>query len=286
MAKTTTKTTQKARPAAKPGKAAEETTAGAPVSAERPAPTATAAPAAATEPMPPDEATKPEPMASAEPMAMPRTAAEEPMGMRAPMAVAAPPEPAPETDALTSWATTRPQLNAGRFMRAFVRINVYFYSKPPSKLSKTINKFGIKLNVFLYQRSQGRILGRFGDLEALLITTIGRKTGRERTVPLGYLYDQGRFIVVAVPGHFDIPGGPKALDPSWYVNLKANPQARINIGPESMDVTASVATGSEHDRYWEQFTTAYPFIGEFFKRANRPPPIVILTPNDLDPQAL
>ncbi|PSL05986.1 deazaflavin-dependent oxidoreductase (nitroreductase family) [Haloactinopolyspora alba] len=187
----------------------------------------------------------------------------------------------PDTQALSSWATTRPELNAGRFMRAFVRVNVYFYSKPPSKLSKTINKLGIKLNVFAYRRSQGRILGRFGDLEALLITTVGRKTGKERTVPLGYLFDRGRFIVVAVPGHFDIPGGPKAVDPAWYRNIQANPQASIHIGKEVIDVTAATATGADHDRYWEQFTTAYPFIGEFFKRADRPPPIVVLTPNDI-----
>ncbi|NDL56878.1 nitroreductase family deazaflavin-dependent oxidoreductase [Phytoactinopolyspora sp. XMNu-373] len=191
-----------------------------------------------------------------------------------------------ETQALSSWATTRPELNAGRLMRAFVRINVYFYSKPPSKLSKTINKLGIKLNVFLYQRSQGRIMGRFGDLEALLITTTGRKSGQPRTVPLGYLYDQGRFIVIAVPGHFDIPGGPKALDPAWYLNLQAHPQAKINIGREIIDVTATTATGAEHDKYWNQFTTAYPFISEFFKRANRPPPVVVLTPNDLHPDSL
>lgn len=191
-----------------------------------------------------------------------------------------------QTQALTSWATTRPQLNAGRFMRAFVRVNVYLYSKPPSKLSKTINKLGIKLNVAAYRLSHGKVLGRFGDLDALLITTTGRKSGRSRTVPLGYLYDQGRFIVVAVPGHFDIPGGPKALDPSWYLNLRADPKATINIGMETINVTGQVAEGEDHDRYWSAFTTAYPFIGEFFKRADREPPVVILTPDDLNPQEL
>lgn len=187
-----------------------------------------------------------------------------------------------ETDSLTSWSTTKPQLNAGRLMRAFVRVNVYLYSKPPTRVSKTINKFGVRFNVFAYQRSRGRIMGRFGDLEALLLTTTGRKTGKPRTIPLGYVFDRGRFIVVAVPGHFDIPGGPKALDPAWYRNLQANPQAKINIGPEVIEVTAATATGADHDRYWRQFTTAYPFIGEFFKRANRPPPVVVLTPNDLE----
>lgn len=190
-----------------------------------------------------------------------------------------------ETNSLTSWSTTKPELNAGRLMRAFVRVNVYLYSKPPNRVSKTINKLGVRFNVFVYQRTQGRIMGRFGDLEALLLTTKGRKTGKPRTIPLGYVFDRGRFIVVAVPGHFDVPGGPKAIDPAWYRNLLADSQAKINIGPETMDVTATTATGAEHDRYWNQFTTAYPFIGEFFKRANRPPPVVILTPNDLEQDA-
>ncbi|MBC6456923.1 nitroreductase family deazaflavin-dependent oxidoreductase [Actinomadura sp. HBU206391] len=187
---------------------------------------------------------------------------------------------------LTSWSTTKPQLDAGRFMKAFVRVNVYLYSKPPTKIQHSINKFFLRMNIFLYRKSHGRVLGKFGSLNALLLTTLGRKTGKERTTPVAYLYDGGRFVVVAVPGHFDVPGGPKAAHPAWYLNLSAKPEATIDIGREQIAVTAEELYGDERDRCWRGFTDAYPFIGEFQNRAKRLLPIMRLTPDDLDPQHL
>jgi deazaflavin-dependent oxidoreductase (nitroreductase family) len=191
-----------------------------------------------------------------------------------------------ETGMLTSWSTTRPQLDAGRFMKAFVRVNVYLYSKPPTKIQGSINRFFLRLNVFLYRKSQGRVLGKFGNLEALLLTTIGRKTGKKRTTPVAYLYDGGRFVVVAVPGHFDVPGGPKAAHPAWYLNLGATHTATIDIGREQIEVSATEVYGEERDKYWQRFTDAYPFISEFQNRAKRLLPIMRLTPNDLNPRNL
>jgi deazaflavin-dependent oxidoreductase (nitroreductase family) len=192
------------------------------------------------------------------------------------------PEPTPETQQplmLTSWATTRPELNAGRFIKAFVRVNVFLYSRPPSKVSKAFGRASIWLNCYLYRKSHGKVLGRFGDLDALLLTTTGRKTGKARTTPVGYQYVRGSFVVCAVPGHFDIPGGPKAVHPLWYLNLVANPRATINIGPEQFPVNVKVLpSGAERDKMWQGFTDVYPFIGEFQKRAGHPIPIVVLTP--------
>jgi deazaflavin-dependent oxidoreductase (nitroreductase family) len=187
----------------------------------------------------------------------------------------------PQTQMLTSWSTTRPELNAGRFMKAFVIVNVYLYTRPPTKVSKSINRFFIRLNVYLYRRSHGRILGHFGDLDALLLTTMGRKSGKERTTPVGYQWDAGRFVVCAVPGHFDAPGAAKATHPLWYLNLQANPKAVIDIGREQLDVTSEVLSpGGERDQMWQRFTNVYPFIGEFQKRANRLIPIVVFTPTN------
>ncbi|MDG4859709.1 nitroreductase/quinone reductase family protein, partial [Streptomyces sp. T-3] len=202
----------------------------------------------------------------------------------APRPGAGPAEALPETTALTSWATTKPQLNASPLTKAFVRFNVYLYSKPPSKARHSINKFFLRLNVWVYRQSKGRYMGKFGDLEALLLTTRGRKTGQKRTTPVAFQYVDGCFIIVAVPGHFDIPGGPKASHPAWYLNLRAVPEANIDIGPEQIDVTAVELTGHEREDRWRGFTDAYPFIGEFAKRARRPLPLLKLVPKDLDPQ--
>lgn len=191
-----------------------------------------------------------------------------------------------ETQALTSWSTTRPELNAGPFMRAFVRFNVYLYSRPPAKIQQSVNKFFLKMNVYLYQKSQGRVMGRFGDLDALLLTSLGRRSGVERTVPLGYQYEDGKFYAVAVPGHFDIPGGPKASHPAWYLNLKATPNARIDIGREQFDVVAEELQGEERDRIWKKYTDVYPFIHEFQNRASRRIPVMMFTPKDLNSEEL
>jgi deazaflavin-dependent oxidoreductase (nitroreductase family) len=186
-----------------------------------------------------------------------------------------------ETNALTSWATTRPELNAGPLMRAFVRFNVYLYSKPPGGIQKRVNKFFLNVNVWAYQRSQGRIMGRFGDLDALLLHTMGRKSGKPRVVPLGYQFENGVFYAVAVPGHFDVPGGPKAIHPAWYLNVKATPEATIDIGREQIDVVVDEIHGAERDRIWKMYTDVYPFIWEFQNRASRLIPVVRFTPKDM-----
>ena len=188
-----------------------------------------------------------------------------------------------ETNALTSWSTTRPELNAGPLMRAFVRFNVYLYSKPQKGLQKRINKFFLNVNIVAYQRTQGRVMGRFGDLDALLLHSQGRKSGKERIVPLGYQFENGIFYAVAVPGHFDVPGGPKAIHPAWYLNVKATPDVKINIGREVIDVLADEVTGAERDRIWKMYTDVYPFIWEFQNRASRLIPVVRFTPKDMLP---
>ena len=188
---------------------------------------------------------------------------------------------------LSSWSTTKPEMeDTSAFVRAFTRLNVYLYSKPPSKTFKRINKAFLHLNVFLFQMSHGKILGRFGRLDGMLLTTTGRKTGKARTNPVGYVYDRGRFVVCAAPGHFDVPGGPQATHPAWYLNLCSNPRVTVDIGAEQFEATAEVLSGAERDRMWKHFTEVFPFIAEFQKRASHLIPVVVLTPADLNPREL
>jgi deazaflavin-dependent oxidoreductase (nitroreductase family) len=188
---------------------------------------------------------------------------------------------------LTSWSSTRPQMeDTNPLVRAFTRFNVYLYSKPPSKTFKRINRSFLHLNIFLYRISHGKLMGRFGRLNAMLLTTTGRKTGRARTNPVGYICDHGRFVVCAAPGHFDVPGGPQSTHPGWYWNLRANPRVRVDIGPEQFEATAQILAGDERDRMWRRFTEVFPFIAMFQERASRPIPVIVLTPADLNPDTL
>lgn len=193
-----------------------------------------------------------------------------------------------ETTALSSFRTTRPDegLDAGPLTRAFMRVNVYIYSKPPKKLQKKFSKGALNAHIWLYRRSQGRMGGKMGNLDALLLHTLGRKTGKERVVPIGYVYEQGCFYAVAVPGHFDIPGGPKGLHPAWYLNLKATPEVTIDIGREQIVSVAETLTGEERARIWEKYQAVLPFINEFQNRASRLLPVVKFTPKDMLPASM
>lgn len=188
---------------------------------------------------------------------------------------------------LSSWSSTKPQMeDTNPLVQAFTRFNVYLYSKPPSPMFKRINRSFLHLNIFLFRASHGRIMGRFGRLNAMLLTTTGRKTGKTRVTPVGYVYDQGRFVICAAPGHFDVPGGPQSTHPGWYWNLKSNPTVQVNIGPEQFEATAEILAGAERERQWRRFTEVFPFIATFQERASRPIPVVVLTPTDLNPATL
>ncbi|WP_188280347.1 nitroreductase/quinone reductase family protein [Streptomyces sp. CBMA29] len=188
-----------------------------------------------------------------------------------------------DTEALSSFRTTRPDqgLDAGPITRAFMRVNVYIYSKPPKKVQKSLSKGALNVHIWLYEKSNGRIGGKMGNLDALLLHTLGRKTGKERVVPIGYIYERGFFYAVAVPGHFDIPGGPKGLHPAWYLNLKATPEVTVNIGRERIVALAETLSGPERDRIWARYSEVLPFINEFQNRASRLLPVVKFTPKDM-----
>ena len=127
-------------------------------------------------------------------------------------------------------------------------------------------------NVLVYRASGGRLMGHFpGGVEILLLTTKGRKTGKPRTVPLLFLEDGDRFVVVGSKG-----GAPK--DPAWFNNLKAEPRADIELGQRRFSVTAREASPEEKARYWPLLLAIYPPYEAYQTRAGRPIPLMVLTP--------
>jgi deazaflavin-dependent oxidoreductase (nitroreductase family) len=105
-------------------------------------------------------------------------------------------------------------------------------------------RVGLRVHQFLYERSGGRFGHRIGPLTALLLHTTGRRTGLSRTSALVYRQDGDDYVVVASNG-----GSEQA--PGWYHNLRAHPEAEIQIGTERFPVVAHDAVGDEYDRYWK-----------------------------------
>jgi len=140
-------------------------------------------------------------------------------------------------------------------------------------VSRLILKLVSRLHVRLYRASGGRLGGRFRKTApVLLLTTTGRKTGKQRSTPLLYLEDGNRYAVVASVG-----GAP--THPAWYLNLRSNPAATIQIGSRKLAVSAETAAPEERARLWAQATQMYRQYDDYQAKTSREIPVVILTPS-------
>lgn len=123
----------------------------------------------------------------------------------------------------------------------------------------------------LYRLTGGRIGRRLVDNDMLLLTTTGRRTGTEHTVPLLYLRDDSNLVVIASWGGRD-------RHPEWYLNLLAHPSATVQINGDRFQVTASPADASRRERLWPQVLGAYDGYRVYQSRTERQIPLVILEP--------
>jgi deazaflavin-dependent oxidoreductase (nitroreductase family) len=110
-------------------------------------------------------------------------------------------------------------------------------------------------------------------MSILLLTTTGRRTGRSRTNPLTFFADGDDVVVVASNGGLD-------RSPAWWLNLRRNPVASIEIGRERRPVRARRASREEHARLWAAIVGRFPVYASYQQRTARPIPVVILEPAD------
>lgn len=160
-----------------------------------------------------------------------------------------------------------------RLPRSIPVPNLGRITKPPStgsRLWPLLNFFG-DANIWLYRASGGRVGGRMGRAPVLLLHHIGRKSGKERVVPLLFLADGRRLVVVASKGG-------AAKHPAWFDNLMASPATTVEVGRRRHSVRAREATESERDGYWPRLLEIYPSYGIYQDRTDRLLPIVVLEP--------
>jgi len=123
-----------------------------------------------------------------------------------------------------------------------------------------------------FHSKAGKGVGPFGD-QLILLTTVGARSGNERTAPVMYHRDGERYVVVASKG-----GAPD--NPDWYNNLKANPVAKVEVGTatgtETFEVMASEAEGEERDRLYAERVAIAPGFGEYERQTSRKIPVMIL----------
>jgi len=123
----------------------------------------------------------------------------------------------------------------------------------------------------LYRRTGGKFGGKAGTMQMMLLTTTGRRSGQPRTTPLNCMRDGDRYLAVASYGGDD-------RDPQWFKNLQANPEATIQVGPDTVRVRATVATPEEKDALWPKVIAAYKGYDGYQRKTDRSIPVVILSP--------
>lgn len=124
----------------------------------------------------------------------------------------------------------------------------------------------MKLHVALYRSTNGKLGG--GKFQ-LILTTTGRKSGIKRDTPLFYFRDGEHFIIIA-------SAGGAAKHPTWWLNLKSNPQASIQVGAQVVSVTAAEAEGEERQRLWKIISEEYKQFVRYQSRTTREIPVIIL----------
>ena len=123
-----------------------------------------------------------------------------------------------------------------------------------------------------YRETGGEVGHIWNGVPTLLLTTTGRKSGQPRTQALSYFALDGldgALTLVASNWGSDAP-------PAWYLNLMAQPSARVQLKGESFPITAAVATAEERARLWPQVVAANPQYARYQAGTPREIPIVLL----------
>ena len=120
-------------------------------------------------------------------------------------------------------------------------------------------------------RTKGRPeSGPMADRPLMVLTTIGAKSGQPHEAVVTYTRDGDDYIIAATKG-----GAP--TNPAWYHNLRANPEVTIEANREAFRARATIVTGEERDRLYDQHADERPEFRDYPSRTPRVIPVVRLT---------
>lgn len=126
-----------------------------------------------------------------------------------------------------------------------------------------------KLHRMIFRATGGLVGKRLVNNDMLLLTTTGRQTGEEHTVPLLYLRDGDRLVVIASYG-----GRPR--HPDWYLNLRADSTVRVRTSDAEWVGRATTAAPEERAHWWDRAVAAYEGYAAYQSKTGREIPVVFL----------
>ncbi len=124
-----------------------------------------------------------------------------------------------------------------------------------------------------FRANDGKVGGQFEGAPLLLLHTKGAKSGQERVNPVMYQRVGEDYAVFASKA-----GAP--TNPDWFHNLRAHPDATIEVGTETLAVRARVAEGDEREQIWTRQKQAYPGFADYEASTSREIPVVVLETTD------
>ncbi len=111
--------------------------------------------------------------------------------------------------------------------------------------------------------------GPFMGRQVLILTNTGAKSGEIRETPLAYSRAGDDYVVIASKG-----GAP--THPSWFHNVVANPDVKVEVLGETVQARARVAEGEEHNRLYAEHAKLMPTFNEYQKNTTRKIPVIVL----------
>lgn len=115
------------------------------------------------------------------------------------------------------------------------------------------------------------VVGGAGPVPTLLLTTVGRKSGAPRVMPLIYGKADDGYVVIASKG-----GAPQ--HPDWYLNLTAHPEVEVQVATQKFHALAEAVTGPRRAELWRQLQALWPPYDDYQRKTEREIPVVLLRP--------
>jgi deazaflavin-dependent oxidoreductase (nitroreductase family) len=141
-------------------------------------------------------------------------------------------------------------------------------SKLPSWIQDHLNRY-LSTNGedgYLWDASLG---GGKGMIPTLLLTTTGRKSGKQLTMPLIFGRSGADYVVIASKG-----GAPN--HPAWYMNLEANAEVSVQVKADKFKARAHTVKGDERKTLWKKMVEIYGPYDSYQKKTDREIPVVLI----------
>jgi F420H(2)-dependent quinone reductase len=149
--------------------------------------------------------------------------------------------------------------------------------RPPRVPPRWFVRVAWSVHRALYKLSGGRFLWTTSNKRgwgAMRLTTLGRKSGKERSVILGYVEDGPNLVVLAMNGWGE-------GHPAWWLNLETHPDAVVRLAGESeRPVRARSATGEERERLWQLWSAVEPKLDDYAGQRSTETPVIVFESRD------